>query len=448
MRRALLRVLCGLIPLVVILWLPREAHAYSWMIRHGYSGCTTCHADPSGGELLTPYGRAQSDLLLRMRYGADSVSAAGTDTSSSNSASFDSFDEFDDDDGKNAPAKKKEEAKPEAPEDSGPSPSAGFLFGLVKEPEWLLLGGSYRHAFLLDDGFRQFPMQADLWAHVVVDRFHAAGSLGLSKVRVGSPHARAAQITTNQGDEWNLISRTHWVGYDIGASREVMVRAGRLNLPFGIRIPEHTMWVREITRTDRESDQQHGVAVAWNSSELRGELMGIAGNYQINPDRYRERGYSAYIETTSFEPVAVGASSLLTFAKADVVTLDQKSTARGAHGLFMRAKVSRPLVVFVEANALHTSRRDLGYVGFVQADLELVQGLHLGVTGEIQDQGYIRNTNADGTDVKREPGLGKPRLGGWGTIDWFFLPHLEARVDAILRQDTGFAAIGQLHMFL
>jgi hypothetical protein len=444
MRRALLRVLCALIPLVVILWLPRDAHAYSWMIRHGYSGCTTCHADPSGGELLTPYGRAQGDLLLRMRYGTDTVSAAASDTSSNT----DSFDSFDDDDASGKGQAKKEEAKPAAPEDSGPSPTAGFLFGLVQEPEWLLLGGAYRHAFLLDDGFRQFPMQADLWAHVVFDRFHAAGTIGVARVKVGSPHTRAAQITTNQGEDFNLLSRTHWIGYDIGSNREVMVRAGRLNLPFGIRIPEHTMWIRENTRTDRESDQHHGIAVAWNSKEMRGEVMGIAGNYQINPDEFRERGYSGYIETTSFEPVGVGASSLLTFAEADVVTLDRKSTARGAHGLFMRAKVSRPFVLYVEADALHSSRRDLGYVGFIQADLELVQGLHFGATGEILDQGYIRTTKADGTDVDRETGLGKPRLGAWGTIDWFFLPHWEVRADAIFRQDSGFAALGQLHVYL
>jgi hypothetical protein len=444
MRRALLRVLCALIPLVVILWLPREAHAYSWMIRHGYSGCTTCHADPSGGELLTPYGRAQGDLLLRMRYGTDTVSAAASDTSSKS----DSFDSFDDDDASEKGPAKKEEATPAAPEDSGPSPTAGFLFGLVQEPEWLLLGGAYRHGFLYDGDFRQFPMQADLWAHMAFDRFHAAGTIGVARVKVGSPHTRAAQITTGQGQEFNLLSRTHWLGYDIGASREVMVRAGRLNLPFGVRIPEHTMWIREATRTDRESDQQHGVAVAWNTSELRGEVMGIAGNYQINPDAFRERGYSGYIETTSFEPVAVGASSLLTFAKADVVTLDRKSTARGAHGLFMRAKVSRPLVLFVEANALHTSRRDLGYVGFVQADLELVQGLHFGATGEILDQGYLRNADPDGTDVDRAAGLGKPRFGGWATIDWFFLPHFEVRADAIIRQDSGVTWLGQLHVFL
>jgi hypothetical protein len=445
MRRALIRIVCGLVPLLVILAVAEDAHAYSWMIRHGYSGCTTCHTDPSGGELLTPYGRAQGDLLLRMRYGKDSVSAAASDTSTQGD-SFDSFDSFDEGGGKTTDKKSTEVAPP--PEESGPSPTAGFLFGAFDLPEFLLLGGAYRHAFLYEGDFRQFPMQADLWGQMVFGRFHVGGTIGVAKVKAGSPHSRAAQITTNQGDELNVLSRTHWIGMDLGASRDVMVRAGRLNLPFGIRIPEHTMWIREATRTDRESDQQHGVSVAFNGSEMRGEVMGIAGNYQVNPDRYRERGYSAYIETTSFEPVAVGASSLLTFAKADAITLEQDSTARGAHGLFMRAKVSRPLVVFVEANALHTSRRDLGYVGFLQADLEIVQGLHFGATGEILDQGYIRNTNADGTDVKREPGLGNPRFGAWGTIDWFFLPHLEVRADAILRQDSAFTLLGQLHMFL
>ena len=26
-----------------------SARAYPWMIRHGYTGCTPCHTDPSGG---------------------------------------------------------------------------------------------------------------------------------------------------------------------------------------------------------------------------------------------------------------------------------------------------------------------------------------------------------------------------------------------------------------
>jgi hypothetical protein len=65
------------LPLVFVAW-SNPAHAYTWMIRHGYGGCPTCHADPSGGELLTAYGRVQSDLVLRMRYGSDELSAASS----------------------------------------------------------------------------------------------------------------------------------------------------------------------------------------------------------------------------------------------------------------------------------------------------------------------------------------------------------------------------------
>ena len=53
--------------LVALLWLlVGPAHAHSWMIREGYATCAECHLDPSGGGLLTDYGRAQSEILMRM----------------------------------------------------------------------------------------------------------------------------------------------------------------------------------------------------------------------------------------------------------------------------------------------------------------------------------------------------------------------------------------------
>src|SRR3954464_2086496 len=64
----------SLVALFVSLF-PSRAHAYTWMIKHGYASCPGCHADPSGGELLTAYGRVQSDELLRMRYGKSSESS-------------------------------------------------------------------------------------------------------------------------------------------------------------------------------------------------------------------------------------------------------------------------------------------------------------------------------------------------------------------------------------
>src|SRR5690606_27784727 len=142
----------------------------------------------------------------------------------------------------------------------------------------------------------------------------------------GSPHARAAQVTHGQGDQYNLLSRTHWLGFDLGANDEYLLRLGRMNLPFGVRIPEHTMWAREATRTDRESDQQHGIALAYTGDTFRMEAMGIAGNFQINPDKYRERGYSLYFEYFPTPYVALGASSMLTFAQEDRLLLKRNVT--------------------------------------------------------------------------------------------------------------------------
>lgn len=469
--------------LSVFVW-SETAHAYAWMIRHGYGGCVTCHADPSGGELLTAYGRIQGDLLLRMRYGKDNVSAAASSGGSESTESFDDFDDFDDfevgdDNGKgkeagdedvaksksggvedpDAPKKKKKRKRKKDKSDAvaaessasaGPSASAGFLWGLIDLPSSLLLGGSYRHVALLKgDEFRNFPMQADLYGQLSFGSLRVNGSIGAARVPIGSPHARAAQVTTDQGEGFNLISRTHWVGYDFGQGNTMTLRGGRMNLPFGVRIPEHVMWVREATRTDRESDQQHGVALSYNGATFRGEVMGVAGNFQVNPDRYRERGYALYVETLVTEPFATGISSLFTVAQADVATLEEESTTRGSHGVFVRFKASESVTVLAEMDALHKTRRELGYVGFAQFDYEPVQGLHLGATGEILDRGYKPGeSNVPGIDTPRVEGFGKPRFGGWLTVDWFFLPHFELRLDAIVRQEDPFTAMGQLHVYL
>lgn len=443
----LLRAVLAALTFSSVFAVTRVAHAYSWMIRHGYGGCTTCHTDPSGGETLTRYGRAQSDLLLRMRYGSASVSTAAT---GGEPASGDSFDSFDADFAEGGAAPEPPAApEPQPAEDAAPGASSGFLWGLFDEPEWMLLGGSLRSAGLLTGSeFRYFPMQADVYGQLGFGPVRIGGSVGAAKVEAGSPHARAAQVTANQGDELNLISRTHWLGFDLGGPGDVRLRAGRMNLPFGIRMSEHVMWVREATRTDRESDQHHGVTLAFNGDHLRGEVMAIAGNYQVRPDRYRERGYALYLEALASRSVAAGVSSLLTFSKADRVTLEQGSTARGAHGAFARFAPAAPLAILVEADALHLSRRDLGYVGFLQADYEPVQGLHFGATAEVLDLGYQRPGDLLVIDQRRRPGAGRPRFGGWLTVDWFFLPHCELRVDAIVRQDDPFTLLSQLHVFL
>jgi hypothetical protein len=290
-------------------------------------------------------------------------------------------------------------------------------------------------------------MQMDFYGQLRLWHFRVGGSIGVAKVKQNSANGRAAFVTTHQGNQLNLISRTHYVGVDIGAQDQWSIRAGRLNLPFGLRIPEHFMWVRDATRTDRDSDQQHGGAIGYNGQSVRAEVMGIAGNYQVNPDRYRERGYSGYFEASIADGLALGASSLVTVARADRVSLEQDKTTRGAHGVFGRLRVTKPLVLLAEGDVLHTSRRELGYVGMGQADWEVTQGLHLMVTGEMLDQGY-RKPVVPCVDVARYPGVGKPAFGSWLSADWFFLPQLELRVDLMGRSNGGGMALAQLHAYL
>jgi len=458
--RALFR---GLLRLVLVavattaasLTLSSNAHAYAWLIKHRYGGCPTCHADPSGGELLTSYGRQQGELLLKMPYGDAANSASGSTVSSSGSDadSFDSFDSVGSSTGAVGGDSSGKAAAPAAA--AGPVESdeselgvGAFLWGITL-PDSLLMGGGFRMAALKKSSdLKFFPMMADVYGQLTLGHIRGQASIGITRAPAGSPHGRPTQITANQDDGTNLISRTHWLGYEFGGNK-YLLRAGRINLPFGLRIPEHVMWVRETTRTDRESDQQHGVALAYNADNLRAEVMAIAGNYQVNPDEYRERGYSGYFEGMLDEQNAFGVSSLWTTADNDRLANEQAAHTRTVNGVFWRMTLAEPLVVFGEANLLTNSRRDLGYVGLLQADYEVTQGLHLIGSAEILDQGYkfARPTAASAPSLI-VPGAGKPNYGFWAGADWYFFSHMSLRVDAIFRRTDPTTILAQLHVYL
>ena len=173
--------------------------------------------------------------------------------------------------------------------------------------------------------------------------------------------------------------------------------------------------------------------------------MGIAGNYQINPDEYRERGYSLTLEYFTSERAAIGLNSLITSAGRDRVTLEP-DVLRQVHGAHLRATVAEPVVLLMEADMLATTNTELGYAGFAQLDYEPFQGLHLIGTGEIYDQGYPDDGGSSG--AVRGPGIGKPKYGGWASVNWFVYTHFDARLDAIFRKDDPFTLLGQIHIYL
>ncbi len=363
---------------LLVLLFSADAQAYPWMIRHGYTGCLPCHTDPAGGAgALTEYGRAQSDLLLRMRYGDASEEADRT---------------------------------------------SGFLWGEIKPPEELRIGGDLREAFLtVQDqsaplNQQLITMRADLYADVKIGRFRAAGSLGYA------PTGALLAAITDKPDN-NLISREHWIGVELDEDGAWLLRAGRITLPFGIRMVEHNLWARTLTRTDLNDTQQYGVSLSVSKENLRAELMAIAGNFQVHPDEFRERGYSGYVEYAPLTTLAVGLSSSTTRATRDIVY--GVTDYRFSNGVFARYAPVAPLVLLAEADSVYQSLtwngHRGGYAGFVQADYEATQGFHVMLTGEAMNGGQA----------------GEPPSGDlWFSAVWFFLPHLDLRLDGI------FASVG------
>ncbi|HVJ92127.1 MAG TPA: hypothetical protein VM580_20140 [Labilithrix sp.] len=385
----------------LLLWLsPRDASAYPWMIREGYTGCATCHADPSGAGLLTAYGRAQSALLLSL---------------------------------------------PTKAQEDGEAPKASeALFGLLPEPENFLYSLAYRGALFATKteggpaSARYIVMQADARAQVTfAERFRVNASVGF--VPSGGQLAAIVRDFPAQ-----IVSREHWVGVDLGEERTVLLRAGRIAVPYGLRGNEHAMWIRTIPRVDLASHQQHGVALSRSAEAYRTEIMALLGNYQLAPDLYRERGYAGFFEHRLGDHSTLGVSSLLTHAQGDIARSRRQPILRHAHGLFARHVLARPVVLMAEADvvARHPEGRDteFGYVGLAQADLELIRGVHLLPAFELQKPRYD---------------LGGAGLGAWLSAAFFPYSHVELRADLVGRsldspagRVANVTALVHLHLYL
>jgi hypothetical protein len=369
------------------------------MVRHGYTGCGVCHTDPSGGFLLSAYGRAQTQTLL-------STWGRGP-----------TGDEVDS--------------------------RSQFAWGAVPLPEWLNAGVAVRNLVLYskpsgapgDSRFVQ--MQADARVVVTHGNFEVAGSLGF--VHEG---AFAAAVTRSDSD--NLVSREFWLGYHFGEDQNMELRAGRMYLPFGLRVIEHTFFVRARTQTDIDSQQQWGASLFKQGDAYRAEIMAIAGNYQISPDEFRQRGYSAYGELNLSPSVALGLSSLVTYAQTD--TELAVSTVRGAHGPFLRWAATPDLAILAEGDIAHATpqyaQTEAGFVGLAQADWEFVQGVHGMLTGELNLPRFQDSVDAWS---HRE----------WLSAAWFFYPHIDLRADAIWASEAygpqrveSATVLGQVHVSL
>ena len=402
MKRSLTYAWMALSLLVGVIW-SKPCQAYPWMIRHDYTGCATCHTDPSGGFLLTAYGRAQTQTLL-------STFGKG----------------------------------PEGNEVDGRSQ---LLWGAVTPPDWVNVGAALRYLYLYNKPSsgsamtRSILMQTDLRAVINVGAFEAAGSIGYAH-----EGGQGAWITRrNQGD--NLVSREFWLGYNFDDEHNTKVRAGRMYLPYGLRVIDHTLFVRNATRTDLDSQQQYGVSIFHGADDYRFEVMAVLGNYQLRPDQYRERGYSAYVEYAAAARMGIGMSSLLTYQGESSSPSVTGAAIRGAHGPFVRWAPSSSVALMSEWDLLHEGSTSggnpvMGVAGLVQADWEVYRGVHAVVTPELFLSDF--QTGSDSLSYR-----------GWVTGAWFPYPHLDFRLDGIYGSESMAGsrmnyvmALGQAHVSL
>ena len=75
------------------------------------------------------------------------------------------------------------------------------------------------------------------------------------------------------------------------------------------------------------------------------------------------------------------------------------------------------------------------------------------MSGEFLNRGELNSEelnfgDAASTRQPEGPGRGQTRFGLWNTVNWFVLPHVDLRVDLVLRQDRPTVLQSQIHFYL
>lgn len=186
-----------------------NAQAFPEMIRYQYNNCTACHVAPSGGGLLTSYGRSLSSEVL---------STWGTEKES------------------------------------------GFLHGMIDREgleQWLLVGGDIRavqvhkESDVIKTG-RFIKMQADFSLGVVREKWAVVGTVG--------------EI---EQDDWNPFS-TSYYGM-LKPSDEISVRAGRFSPQYGVYSKDHIAFVRSFLGFGLDGSRDTG-EIQWTGPDWTSNL--------------------------------------------------------------------------------------------------------------------------------------------------------------------------------
>ncbi len=312
----------------------RDAQAYpQFQFSSGTNRCSQCHQSPSGGGLLTSWGRDES---------GDTISLGG---------------------------------------------DGAFLHGLVSTPSWLALGGDLRFAVINNDvgspagpEVEAFPMQADLYARVALGDAWSinviGGARGVVRPDDDSPLGRLGTTADR------LISREHYLMWRPSATGPY-ARIGRFFAPYGLRFAEHIYYVRRYTGFNLY-EETYNVSGGFVEEDWEAHATAFAPVPTGLPDFLRsvgprEYGLTGYGELRLAKMSAIAGQFRLGFA-------DDESRLQG--GVIGKLWLDKAKLLFLgEADLIHQSLKGSGYaqnqlVSFTGVNLFPTRGLMLGVAYE------------------------------------------------------------------
>ena len=310
-------------------WGVAPALAEPTFLSKQYPRCTACHYSPSGGGLLTPYGRSLSreEISTFGRQGASGVPAAGSTAG-----------------------------------------EEGFLFGALSSESPLQLGLDVRPSHVDVDvpgrhiPNRNFLMNLDLQAAWRRDRWTAYGSIGRAPAHGGG----------------ELVSYEHWVSWQV--TDTVSVRGGRFLPAYGVRFADHTSFTR--ARLDlAEDDQVYGIELGVSTDRTLLQVSAGPGRAEslIDAD-----GRQAFTSSARFQidlsPRTVVAASALYRGASDTAA---RSTGTGlSFGYAPAPWLTTWTHADVQFQRLDASGR--AYIFANQTSVEALRGVWLRISPQLR----------------------------------------------------------------
>ena len=300
-----------------------SASAEPMFLAKQYTRCTACHYSPTGGGLLTPYGRLLSHRELSTTGATRTAPAAG--------------------------------------EEDAPRGEQAFLYGALGSalgPVHLgleLRPSHVRIGFPGGSTSMNFVMNADLIGAVQKSGWTVYGSAGREPTLPGA----------------DFVSYEHWVAYETGNG--FGVRAGRFLPAYGVRFSDHTAYSRIYLDLDR-NDQVYGVEVSDTRGPSLLQVMVSPGKAEAILHDDRHRGFSTagrwQLDVT---PRAALVGSAFYRQATD---LDPKSGAfGGAFGFAPTPRVS--IWTEVDANLQTAAQGGRSWVAVNETSVEAYRGLWL-----------------------------------------------------------------------